>query len=142
MLDTYVINRLNQWAIWSIRRQDSGLGYPKQVPYTNLMPRTASTNFSPDIAEECFEVEKCVTELRFESDELYAVIVLHYVQVNMTLEQKLSHLGCCKKTYYNKIDKSHRLILGWLNDLAAGLALSPVVVNFNKDKKFLTAAYT
>lgn len=133
--DTYIVNRLVQWSQWAARRQDSGLGYPKQVPYINMMPRTEASNYLPEFADECFEIDKCVTALQTEGDIYYAVILLHYGQINMTLDQRLEKLGCVKQTYYNKIDKAHRLILGWLNDLAAGMAIPQPEINSQLNKK-------
>lgn len=133
--DSYIVRRLVQWSEWAARRQDSGLGYPKQVPYTNLMPRTESSDHLPEFADECFEMDKCVTALQTVDDHTYAVIMLHYGQMSMTLDQRLAKLGCCKQTYYNKIDKGHNLILGWLNDLAAGLQLPVPKIDLKKVKK-------
>jgi hypothetical protein len=133
--DTYIVGRLVRWSEWAARRQDSGLGYPKQVPYKNLMPRTGSSDHAPEFSDECFEMDRCVTALQTESDMIYAVVMMHYGQVNTTLDQRLEKLGCCKRTYYNKIDKAHRLILGWLNDLAAGVAIPVPSISFDKVKK-------
>lgn len=123
MLDTYVSMRLNNWGAWVVRREDSGLGYPKQVSYTNLMPRTGASNHTPEFAEECFETERCVMALRVMDEHLYAVVVMAYVHVNMTVEQKVKKLGCSTQTYYNKIEMAHRRMLGLLNDLACGIEL-------------------
>jgi hypothetical protein len=133
--DTYIVLRLQQWSIWAARRQDSGLGYPKKVSYANLMPRTESSDHAPEFAEECFDVDKCVTALQTEGEAIYAVVMMHYCQVNTTLDQRIAKLGCVKQTYYNKLDKAHRLILGWLNDLAVGLAIPQPEINLENIKK-------
>jgi hypothetical protein len=135
MLDTYIVGRLVQWAEWATRRKDSGLGFPKKVSYADLMPRTGPSNLTPEFSDECFDIDRCVAALQTEGEIYYAVIILHYTQHHMTLEQKSKQLGCCNKTYYNKIDKAHRLILGWLNDLSVGLALPYIEVDLNKVKK-------
>lgn len=135
MNDSYVVFRINQWAQWVMRRDDGGLGYPKQVPYTNLMPRTHNANITPEMSEECFEVEQCVTALRIVDEELYAVLVLSYVQINMTLEQKLKKLGCCKQTYYNKVERCHRMIYDYLLDLSIGHPLPRYENNFRNFKQ-------
>jgi hypothetical protein len=133
--DTYIVGRMVRWSIWSARRQDSGLGYPKEVPYNRMAPSTNASNITPEFSDECFDVDKCVTALQTESDMIYAVVMMHYGQVNTTLDQRLVKLGCAKQTYYNKLDKAHRLILGWLNDLAAGLAIPQPDINYEKIKK-------
>lgn len=133
--DTYIAGRLQQWAIWAARRQDSGLGYPKKVPYANLMPRTESSNHAPEFVDECFEMDKCVIALQTEGEIIYAVVMLHYCQVNTTLDQRIAKLGCVKQTYYNKLDKAHRLILGWLNDLAVGVPIPQPEIKYELLKK-------
>lgn len=135
MNDSYVVFRLNQWAQWVSRRDDGGIGYPKSVPYINLMPRDGFSSSTPEISEECLEVEKCVMAVRAVNQELHTVLLLAYVQVNITVEQKLKRLGCCEKTYYNKIGRCNQMVLGFLNDLAAGMQLPQPEVNFVKVKK-------
>lgn len=133
--DQYIVGRLVRWSEWAARRQDSGLGYPKQVPYKNLMPRTDSSDHAPEFSDECFEMDKCVTALQTEGDDIYAVVMMHYGQINTTLDQRIAKLGCVKQTYYNKLDKAHRLILGWLNDLAVGVPIPQPEIKYDQLKK-------
>lgn len=122
MNDSYVINRLNAWAAWSIRRQDSGLGYPKSVSFVNQMSKSGFGSISPEIAEECFEVERCVIALAITNQELYQVIDLSYRRT-MTCEQRCKAAGCVKSTFYLKLGRAHQMVLGYLNDIAAGMSI-------------------
>lgn len=123
MTNTYIANRLQQWADWSARRLDSGQGYPKQAPYTNLMPRSGKCPGSPEFVEECFEIEKCVIAVAATNTQLHLVLILCYRNQIMPIDQKIKLLGCSKQTYYNKIELAHRMVLGFLNDLAADIPL-------------------
>ncbi|MGJ8619598.1 MAG: hypothetical protein ACSHWN_04645 [Methylophilaceae bacterium] len=124
MINTYIATRLQQWADWSARRLDSGLGYPKQVPYTNLMPRSGKCAGSPEFDEECYEIDRCVVAVLATNPQLHKVIILCYRRQAMTVEQKLKELGCSKQTYYNKIELANNMVLGFLNDLHTGVALA------------------
>lgn len=130
MLNTYIVSRMNDWANWRVRLGDSGLGYPKKVIYSDLMPGSSHFGGSPEYNEECLDIDRCVVAVRAISMELYEVIMLHYVCVNWTQMQKLKHLGCCKASYYNKIEQANRLLLGFLNDLAAEVALPQPKINY------------
>lgn len=136
MLDTYVTGRLNHWADCTMRRQDSGLGYPKKVPYTEpSLPRGDIDDYVPEINEEYFDTDKSVCALRVENEDLYAVLILFYLKPNMVFEQKLKYLGCCKQTYYNKVARANNMILGYLNDIAAGNKLPSVDLNLQHNRK-------
>ena len=129
MNDSYVATRLNQWAQWVMRRNDGGIGYPKKVPYINFVDRSEFGSSTPELQEDCFDVEKCVMAVRVVNNELHEVIYLAYIVNNMTIEQKLKLLGCCKQTYYNRLDRAHHMVLGYLNDLAAGINLPHLELN-------------
>lgn len=118
---SYVIGRLNEWGLDYIRREDSGLGWPKKSPFIDGMPITGGfVGYSPSISEACFEVDQCVCALRCVDEELYQVVMLAYV-FNQTLEKKLKLLGFgSKQTYYNRLDRVHRMIQEYLSDLSIG----------------------
>lgn len=122
MADTYIQNRLVAWAIWSERRDGGGLGFKKKVSWHTETHGTAFAG-TPEFSEECNDIDKCVVALHVENEQLYQVIMLEYRMPWMTLPKKLKQLGCCKQTYYNKIPMAHRQILGYLNDIAAGVKL-------------------
>jgi hypothetical protein len=52
----------------------------------------------------------------------YAVVVENYLKWG-TVEQKAKSLGCTRMTFYNRLDAAHTQMLGYCNDLAAGLTL-------------------
>lgn len=129
MLDTYVVYRLNQWADWRARRLDGGLGYPKKSAFV-INP--AGGEWSPEMDSAAWEVEQCVIALR---NELKDAVMKRYTETG-TKEQKAKRCGCCVRTYDNRVDTAHREVLGFLNDLAAGVELP--IFSLNQDK-FLVA---
>jgi hypothetical protein len=60
MLDTYVTNRLAQWANWRARRLDGGTGYPKKSAFV-INP--GGGFWTPDMDSQCVEVDKAVCVL-------------------------------------------------------------------------------
>lgn len=114
----YVNTRLNQWAEWVAKRND-GLGYPRAVAFSRMAHSGSFGPSSPDMCEDAWEVEQCVTHLE---KSLRAAVIEFYLRPG-TCEQKAKALMCCKKTMYSRIDRAHNEILGLLNDLAAGISL-------------------
>lgn len=124
MNNSYVIHRLNEWSLDKIRREDSGLGWPSKSPFADGMPiGECGTVYAPNISEACFEVDKCVCALRVVDETLYEVVMLTYVFRSVLPEQRLKRLACCQRTYYNYLDRAHRLVQDYLSDIAVGIAL-------------------
>jgi hypothetical protein len=123
--DSYIAFRINQWANWRARRDDNGNGWPSKLPGYDGMPiGTGQKNFSPDVPEECMQIESCMIALRVVNKELYDVLILAYTKHMMTAEQKSIKMGYgTSRTFYNRIGTAHNLMLGFLNDLAAGIPL-------------------
>lgn len=40
-----------------------------------------------------------------------------------TVEQKCAALQCCKQTFYNRLERAYAELLGYMNDVAAGVPL-------------------
>lgn len=120
MNQSFIVARLLQWADWSNRRMDSGQGYPKQVPYTNLMPRSGMCAGTPEFDDDCFDIEKCVIALAATRPDLHLVIELCYRKQMMTVDQKLGVMGCSKGTYYNRLEEANNKVLAFLVGLDAG----------------------
>lgn len=130
--NSYVNSRLEAWAAWRAKREDSGLGYPKQSAFMRLLPSGGSF-WTPEMTSAAEEIDKCVVAL---IPERRLVIMLAYTR-NATIQQKAKLCGCCEKTYYNRLAQAQRDILGYLNDLAAGVPLPMQTFNTeNEEKKF------
>lgn len=123
MNDSYLVSMMCNWAKWAMRGMDGGSGYPKQSAFTNNMPHGGVEDYVPEVNESALEVDACMQALSVDRIELYVVLYLHYRRNDLSLDKKLDHLGCCKQTYYNRIDAGHNRLLGLLNDLACGIRL-------------------
>lgn len=130
MLDTYVTSRLVQWANWRARRLDGGTGYPKKSAF--VINQASSGFWSPEMDGQCFDVDAVVCALLPERKE---VLMKCYTETG-TKEQKAKRCGCCVRTYDTRIEMAHRDVLGYLNDLAAGVPLP--VVKVSKVDSFFT----
>jgi hypothetical protein len=61
-------------------------------------------------------------------DDLRNVIIETYVHGG-AVEQIIEELGCCRQTYYNRLYRAYHHLLGYFNDLAAGVPLPPIAVS-------------
>lgn len=75
--------------------------------------------------QEAGETTRCVAVLE---DDLRAVIIESYVQGG-AVEQIVAELHCCRQTYYNRLYRAYGVLLGYFNDVAAGVPLPPIPVS-------------
>lgn len=134
MVSAYIELRMVAWAKYAARGIDGGLGFKKSVSFLNYMPHGGTHDYTPEIDSECHEVDLCVNALAADRPELYEVVVMHYLRNDLKRDEKLERLGICRKYYYERIDRAHSLVLGWLNDLSAGISI-PSKNNLNDLRK-------
>lgn len=108
MLDTYVTNRLIQWANWRARRLDGGTGYPKKSAFV-INPGSGGF-WTPEMDSQCNEVDQVVCVLLPERKD---AIMKCYTEIG-TKEQKAKRCGCCVRTYDLRLEMAHRDMLGLL----------------------------
>lgn len=126
--NTYINDRLNQWALWLLQRTGGGLGYPHQSAFTRMAGGGRCTTYiSPDINERAWEIEKAVQSLRVELKEC---VIVFYCKPG-TIEQKLRELGCSRFTLYARLDRAHALILDALNEFACEEMQTPAAEYFS-----------
>lgn len=102
----YINERLNEWAEWALKREDGGLGYPRECSYTRLQARSGS-GFVPVDNERAWDVERAVQELGGVSKQ---VITEMYLRTG-TAEQKARSCQCCVRTLFNRLHHAHVLIM-------------------------------
>lgn len=134
MLHTYVEMRLNRWAAWYHAGERPGpcrieswwgpMILNRSVAQTGRVPVRVS--FDPVEAEL---TDRCVRAL---PGELRLVVFEVYTRGG-TMEQKARTLGCCRDTVYERVSRANVKLLGFFNDVEAGVAL-PV---YDKQKKVL-----
>jgi len=130
MINTYVVSRLNMWALWRLRRDDGGLGYPRKSAFTT---EPGGSFWTPEMDSASTEMDACVCALR---DQLKQVIMLEFTRAG-TQEQKAKLCSCHVNTYKNRLNAAYNELLGYLNDQAAGVALP---VNIKPVEKVLEIA--
>ena len=131
-LDTYVTNRLIQWANWRLRKLDGGLGYPKKSAFV-INP--GGGEWCPEMDARCVEVDKAICVLLPERKD---VLMQCYTTIG-TKEQKAKRCGISIRTYDARLDMAHHELLGYLNDLACGVALPVIDVDVSwSDKRFFS----
>lgn len=114
--EIYVDYRLQIWQAWRLRKQDHGLGYPRHSAFTKP---AGSSFWTPEMESDSYDMDKCVVALR---SELKAAVMQCYTRTG-TQEQKAKALGVSVRTYHYRLGDAKRQLLGYLNDLAAGVAL-------------------
>jgi hypothetical protein len=114
--NTYINDRLNQWAHWVAQRDSGALGYPHQSAFVRLAGGSGSysSRLAPDLNERAWEIERAVQSLR---GELKECVVSFYCRIG-TIEQKARECRCCRDTMYSRLDRAHGLILDALNGYA------------------------
>lgn len=121
----YINDRMNRWADWRLRgRLQSGLGFPGVAAFARLTPGGEYGARSPDIDEDCFEVERAFLAVMATREDLAVVLWLFHVRGRaMTVAHMARELGCCRDTFYGRVTCGHREVMGFLNDIAAGVPL-------------------
>lgn len=122
----YVNNRLVMWSEWVARRDDAGLGFPKECSYTRLMQRSGGAGYQPEFASEALEIDRAMTALKKRDPQMFRAVHLFYgiefkqgkaLTVRMTKEQIAKDLGRHRDTVYDWIDRAHRVILDALHEV-------------------------
>jgi|GEM_PF-2980518 len=139
MFQTYVESRLALWAAQKARREDGGLGMPRKSAFV----REISGGFwTPDMDSACYEVDQCVCALIPERRE--AIEACYETDKRfrfMTIKQKATAMDVHKNTYYNRLELAMKDILGFLNDLAAGIPVTPYTVRTSALNEIKVAEY-
>lgn len=68
---------------------------------------------------ECCDTDRCVAALL---DDLRQVVEVFYLRT-CTVDQACADCGCSERTLYRRLNDAHVEIMGYLNDISAGIAL-------------------
>jgi hypothetical protein len=111
----YIDKRLQQWAIWRI----SGKVLPviARSSWQALSGQSEARAMVPTNDIECKDIDTCVCALE---PDLKLTVLEAYTRVG-TVETAAKRCGITPRTLFRRLDKAHYQILGWLNDLAAGI---------------------
>jgi len=114
MID-HMNHRLVCWAEWATRRDDGGLGWPRQSNYTKAVISHTHASFE-ELDEAAMEIETGVLALRRARPDL-ADVVMEFYRKTGSAEFKARKLGVCRDTMYARLHQAHVWIMNWLQDL-------------------------
>lgn len=112
----YMNHRLVCWAEWATRRDDGGLGWPRQAHYIKAVLSHGRGNIE-EINEAAMEIETGVLALRRERDDLFLVVMEFYRKTG-SAEYKARALGVHKDTLYARLHAAHIWLMNWVQDQA------------------------
>jgi hypothetical protein len=124
---TYVNARLNEWAMWKAGARVCTGGAVTSNAYTWIGAGGRGDNAPPPLSYvpldelACSETDRCVCALQ---PILRQVVEELYCRAGTT-EMVCQRCNCVRDTLYRRLDEAHRKILGWLNDIAAGIDVRP-----------------
>lgn len=139
--DGYVIERLYRWAIYCLWREALLTSSPKPRRVTSWLGRVIDGRLHdaskaptpPTIQRPCpvdvieaEETDRCVQALE---ERLRCVVVLEYL-TDMGYEERVAAMRPpgAERTYYQRRDRAHHLLLGLMLDVAAGVPLTTMQV--------------
>jgi hypothetical protein len=138
-MNLHINARLEMWARW---RCGSGSANYSPYPIYN-MPKSADAHdapprrsFVPIVPIECSVTDKCIVAL---PPELRDVVEVFYLWT-VPMDQKAKALGCCEKTVYNRLYRAQDDIMGYVQDLSAGVAVVPWTVRNGDVQRALARA--
>lgn len=121
----YIDQQLTRWADW-LRTGRARLGYPKKSAFVGAMGGGNGQAITlPD--DEAMDI--CTAVAALEPDLRATVDCYYRTMKSCTAKEIAQHLGCSRDTVYYRIEKSHVLVMGYLNDLAADIPVPPWVAD-------------
>lgn len=101
--------RLNNWAEWNLRREDSGIGFPRECSYTRLQISTGGGGYIPIIESDAWLIEHAVISLGQACPILHQVIVERYLKTR-SAEQMYRACNCSKPTFFRRLNDAKMFI--------------------------------
>lgn len=135
-LHTYVEQRLAKWAVWcywgsSGSPQRVVSWYEKMIMAPNVQGRGGNSQPCPVDEVEAYETHKAVGAL---APYLRDTVVEEWTKAG-TAEHKARQLGIAVRTYYDRLTSANIKLLGYLNDIAAGIDLPEAEASPKRAKK-------
>jgi hypothetical protein len=124
---TYVNDRLNEWALWRAGARICTGGCTTSNAYSWIGAGGRGDNAPPPLSYlpldelACAETDRCVCALE---PLLRQVVEEYYLRLG-TKEMVARRCNCHVATVFRRIDAAHNKLLGFMNDLAAGLTVKP-----------------
>jgi hypothetical protein len=103
----YINKRLNDWAAWSLRGKDGGLGYGGAVSYCRLVPCSGNRGDMVGVDEDALEIDQVVSAIRREAPARFDVVTWFYLKGDVGADRIARELGCCRRTAYARLQALH-----------------------------------
>lgn len=123
---TYINDRLVEWARWKAGVRGMFTGGISPFPAYNLAggggrrhDGPPDLSYIPVDEVRCAEVDRCVCALE---PLLRQAVEEFYTRIGTT-DQAAAKCKCSRRQLHRRVDEAHALILGYLNDIAAGIAV-------------------
>ena len=111
----YINARMIEWAAWSKRGDDGGLGYPRKSSYCDLVP-IRSEGSGPVVHDaSAMEIERIMSQIKGDSPDMWKVADWFYLAGSMTVERIARELGCHRDTVYTRLNALHIMVMDKLN---------------------------
>lgn len=135
-LNTYVKQRLADWAVWlywgnSGKPQRVVSWYEKVVMAPNVQGRGADNAVCPVSEIDAYETHKAISAL---APYLRDTIIEYWTKAG-TADHKARELGISRDQLYARLQTAENKLLGYLNDLSAGIPLPPPETDPKRAKK-------
>lgn len=116
----YINVQLSIWGKAMVRRGSAGLGYPSVSPmFRDASHGGAYGSREPlGVSDSVYVEETDRAVQRLEAED--RALCVQFYQVGGTASEIAGRLGIARQRLYERLDRVHRLIMGFLNDIAAG----------------------
>lgn len=117
----WVHERLERWVAWRVSEERGNLGWPRQSPFMREAKQDGYRDVHvPFIGEEEAATNQAVESLRSGYPELYATVMLYYVDGRKTLREQALILRCSESGIRARLERVDSYLVHWLSDRAQG----------------------
>lgn len=114
----YINKRMIDWATWSKRRDDGGLGYTGVASYCNVVTIHGDSHAGAVVRDEdAMEIERIVQALKRERPQQYEVAHWIYLAGSLTMDRVAAELHCHRVTVYTRLHALHLHVMNAMFDI-------------------------
>ncbi len=114
----YINTRLIDWATWSKRSADGGMGYPRKSSYCDLVPIRSDGSAGPVVTDSAaMEIERIMAQIKGDRPDMWSVAEWFYLAGSMTVERIAKELGCHRDTVYSRLNALHLIVMDKLQNV-------------------------
>ncbi|WOI43771.1 hypothetical protein [Acidovorax sp. BLS4] len=119
---SWVVKRLENWALWASRGGAGSGGYAKQSVLadwvSDVWERGSYNSVAiPAFEEEAAETDRAITSFKETRPHLVRALLAVYIQ-ELGVQEAARRDGCAASTMHARLDQADMAIAMWLNDRA------------------------